>query len=254
MKVVKKRTCDHCNSEISLSNFEKHRVSASCKNGGKNRTKPEKYPWESWKIKDDLYQLECGYIGNKVACRNKLNSKNLVEAGKKCGNLTSFNEEKKRLGLPAHNKGKKATQESKEKLSKSLKLYFVKNGTNTLSEETKNLLSIKKKQLYKDHPEKHPNYKLAGNRNKMNYPETVAHDWFKKNGIKAEHNQKIDRFYPDFTVGSVIIEIDGARWHSSPEQVARDQKRDAILKAAGYTIYRVSTKENIEQRLQEIFK
>jgi len=50
----------------------------------------------------------------------------------------------------------------------------------------------------------------------------------------------------DFLVdGGLIVEVDGAQWHSSPEAVARDQKRDAALKAKGYDILRIPAKTTL---------
>lgn len=248
-----KKECDHCFSMISLSNFEKHRASASCKNGGTNRTRAEKHPWSEWKIGDNLFTLPCGYTGTKVACRNKLNHSSVISSTGPAGNLTHFNEENRLLGRPAHNKGKTASREHREKISKAIKKHIALHGPSPCSEETRKLLSEKKKKLYLDHPEKHPNSKLAGNRNKMSYPERVAAEWFEKNNISAEHNKKVGKFFPDFIVGNVIVEIDGERWHSSPEQVERDRNRDMAISSLGYKIHRIPSKQSIEKRLQEIF-
>lgn len=105
-----------------------------------------------------------------------------------------------------------------------------------------------RKQLHIDHPEMHPNRRLAGNRNKMTYPEKVAYEFLVKSGVKFEHQKQIGRFFPDFVIGNVIIEIDGARWHNTES----DQKRDAILSDMGYKVYRINSKERIEDRIKEI--
>ena len=110
--------------------------------------------------------------------------------------------------------------------------------------------SERKKKLYSDFPDKHPNRKLANNRRKMTYPERLAFDWLTRNNFDFYHNKKVDRYYPDFIIGNVIIEIDGEYWHD--EQL--DKERDSILSGLGYTIYRIKAKERIEQRLEEIFR
>ena len=47
----------------------------------------------------------------------------------------------------------------------------------------------------------------------------------------------------DFLVdGNLIVEVDGARWHSSPEAVARDADRDEALTAKGYDVLRIPAK------------
>ena len=54
------------------------------------------------------------------------------------------------------------------------------------TEEKRKVKSEEKKEFYELNPEAHPNRKLAGNRNKMTYPETVAYDWFIENNIEVE--------------------------------------------------------------------
>ena len=73
-------------------------------------------------------------------------------------------------------------------------------------------------------------------------------DWLDKNNIVYEHNKKIDKFYPDFIIGKVIIEIDGEHSHNKE----KDNSRDAILSSLGYSVYRISAKERIEERLNEL--
>ena len=51
------------------------------------------------------------------------------------------------------------------------------------------------------------------------------------------------RYRLDFLVDdALVVEIDGAEWHSSPEAMARDKKRDEDLVEAGYTILRIPAK------------
>ena len=116
------------------------------------------------------------------------------------------------------------------------------------TDEQKRKKSEWRKQLHKDHPETHPNRRLAGNRNKMTYPEKVAFECLTKIGVQFEHQKQIGRFFPDFVIGNVIIEIDGARWHNTES----DQKRDALLSDMGYKVYRINSKERIEDRIKEI--
>lgn len=106
-----------------------------------------------------------------------------------------------------------------------------------------------RKKLHQDYPETHPNRRLAGNRNKWTYPEKVAGNWLDLKGIKYEYNKKVGRFYPDFVIGNLIIEIDGERWHN-PE---KDALRDKELKDLGFTVFRIKASERIENRLEAIF-
>jgi very-short-patch-repair endonuclease len=118
------------------------------------------------------------------------------------------------------------------------------------TEEQKKAKSEWRKELHKTNPESHPNRRLAGNRNKMSYPERVAWDWFAKNGIIAEPQKQVGKYFPDFVIGNVIIEIDGEHWHD-PQ---KDSVRDEYLVSQGYTVYRIKAKEFIENKLETIFK
>jgi len=40
--------------------------------------------------------------------------------------------------------------------------------------------------------------------------------------------------------GGVDFEIDGVNWHKEPEQVEKDVKRDAVLRANGWTVVRIT--------------
>jgi very-short-patch-repair endonuclease len=116
------------------------------------------------------------------------------------------------------------------------------------TEEMRKAKSEWRKQLHKDYPETHPNRRLAGNRNKMTYPEKVAYEYLQKMGIKFEHQKKIDKFFPDFVIDNIIIEIDGANWHNKE----KDNKRDEVLSTQGYKVFRILSSEKIEEKIAEI--
>lgn len=116
------------------------------------------------------------------------------------------------------------------------------------TEEKRKEKSEWRKQLHKDFPEMHPNRKLAGNRKKMSYPEKVAFEFLTRHNIVFEHNKKIDKYYPDFVIGNIIIEIDGVQWHDKE----KDRIRDEIISSYGYSVVRILSSENIEQRLTDI--
>lgn len=61
--------------------------------------------------------------------------------------------------------------------------------------------------------------------------------------ISLDMQIEVLRYRLDFLVDKrLVVEIDGAAWHSSPDAVARDQSRDAELHAAGYQILRIPAK------------
>lgn len=116
------------------------------------------------------------------------------------------------------------------------------------TEERRKAKSEWRKKLHEEHPETHPNRRVAGNKNKWTKPERRAGDWLELNNIPYERNKKVDRFFPDFVVGNIIIEIDGAYWHNKE----KDAERDLVLSGLGYIIYRIDANDIIEDRLQEI--
>ena len=248
-----KRQCESCGSVVSLSNFERHRNSVACRNGGKGKTKVEKHSWEDWKIGENLFRLPCGYVGTKRACCNKMNNQRSIEKNPE-GNFAGYLAQVRSGARGVHNKGLSLPERQREKISKAIKQYHVVNGDSAVSDKTRKRLSEARTRFLHGNPQAHINARVAGNRSKMTYPERVANDWFKFQNIPAIHNQRVGRFFPDFTVGKTIIEIDGEQWHSSPEQRARDEKRDAILMSLGFTVYRIPSKEPIEKRLREIFQ
>lgn len=183
--------------------------------------------------------------------------------GKECKNLNSLrNHERlcpsnpernyvsRTAGKTAWNKG--LTKETDSRVLKNAQATSValkgKPSKTIWTTEMKKAKSEWRKQLHKDFPETHPNRRLAGNRKKMSYPERVAYDFLNAHGIVFEHQKKIDRFYPDFVVDKLVIEIDGAQWHNDK----KDKIRDEIISSYGYKVVRILSSENIEQRLKEI--
>jgi very-short-patch-repair endonuclease len=108
--------------------------------------------------------------------------------------------------------------------------------------ERRKTQSEAKKKLYKEHPEKHPNRKLANNRQQMSYPEKLVYDWLTTQSIEFIHQRKIDKYYVDFNIGSLCIEVDGKYFHNKESDI----KRDKIISDLGFTIRRVSASNIIK--------
>ena len=182
---------------------------------------------------------------------------------KNCKSLNSFKNHER---LCPHNPDRKYVSHTKGKtpwnkgLTKETDERVAENAkgvSNTLkgrpssvvwTDEMRKAKSDWRKQFHKDFPEMHPNRRLAGNRKKMSYPEKVAYDYLTRYNIVFEHNKKIDKYYPDFVIGKLIVEIDGAQWHDKE----KDKIRDEIISSYGYQIVRILSTENIEERLSEI--
>ena len=182
---------------------------------------------------------------------------------KDCKSLNSFKNHER---LCPHNPDRKYVSHTKGKtpwnkgLTKETDERVAENAkgvSNTLkgrpssvvwTDEMRKAKSDWRKQLHKDFPEMHPNRRLAGNRKKMSYPEKVAYDYLTRYNIVFEHNKKIDKYYPDFVIGKLIVEIDGAQWHDKE----KDKIRDEVISSYGYQVVRILSTENIEERLSEI--
>ena len=62
-------------------------------------------------------------------------------------------------------------------------------------------------------------------------------------GIKLEMQKPISRYRADFVLNDrLVVEIDGARWHGSPEAKARDAKRDREMQAMRFEVLRIPAK------------
>lgn len=112
------------------------------------------------------------------------------------------------------------------------------------TEERRKAKSEQKKKLYTEHPEKHPNRKLAYNRVKMSYPEQITFDWLKEHNISFKHQKQFGKYFVDFYIQdkNLAIEIDGEHWHDKE----RDKIRDSwIIDNFKISIIRISTKEKL---------
>jgi len=62
-------------------------------------------------------------------------------------------------------------------------------------------------------------------------------------GLRLDMQVEVMSYRLDFLIDKrLIVEIDGAAWHSSPEAVERDKKRDSSLSSVGYHILRIPAK------------
>ena len=168
-----------------------------------------------------------------------------------------FNKEREH----AWNKG--LTKETDERVKKqaetfssNIKKGITKQYDHSLiwTEERRKEQSERKKKLYAEHPEKHPNVKLAGNHGKMTYPEQLAFDWLNEHSIKNEHNyhfvseqfnRYVDFYLPDL---NVFIEIDGEYWHKDKQ---KDIDKDADAAKYGIKTIRIKPKLNVLNQLEE---
>lgn len=169
------------------------------------------------------------------------------------------------LGKTAWNKGlTKETDLRVKKNSESVRIAM-KNSelvkehlSNMWTNELRQKQSERKKKFYSEHPDQHPNVKLAGNRGKMTYPEQITFDWLNKHSILNEHNYHFvsDKFnrYVDFYLPTlkIFIEVDGEHWHQDTQKDI-DKDNDALK--YGIKTIRIKPKLNVINQLEDaLFK
>lgn len=186
----------------------------------------------------------CSYC--QKSCKNKNSLQNHERLCKENPNKQESNfKHVKQPWNKGLNKSDPRVAKNAENVSKALK---GKPSKTIWTDEMRKAKSEWRKQLHIDHPETHPNRRLAGNRKSMSYPEKIAFDYLTQQGIEFEHNKKVGKYYPDFILGNLIIEIDGEHWHDKENDAIRDEE----LNKLGFNVIRISTKEHIENRLKEI--
>lgn len=125
------------------------------------------------------------------------------------------------------------------------------------TEERRKEQSERKKLLYSEHPEKHPNRKLAGNRGKMTYPEQLVNDWLIEHAIEFVQNYQYitDKFnrYVDFYLveQNIFIEVDGEYWHKDK---TLDETKDFDAMQHGIKTIRIKPKYNVIEQLEQELK
>lgn len=72
-------------------------------------------------------------------------------------------------------------------------------------------------------------------------------------GLKVELQAQLSPYRVDFLVNDwLVVEIDGAKYHSTPEAIARDQARDSDLQGRGYAVLRIPAKTVLYARVEAI--
>lgn len=68
-------------------------------------------------------------------------------------------------------------------------------------------------------------------------------------GLTLQMQVPVMNYRLDFLIDDgLIVEVDGAQWHSSPEAIERDAERDKALAAKGYEILRIPAKVTLYKR------
>lgn len=250
---MKYSICPICSRQIANNSYNKHIAAHS---------KPVRYLRSL-----DHDGLNCQYC-NKL-CKNR---NSLAQHEIRCSANDSPTKVATRGNTVSHtawNKG--LTKETDERIAKSAenvsktlqqkvadgwKPFFATDDFWT--EEARHKRSEEKIQLFKEHPELHPNRRLASNKT-MSYPERVASDWLTAHGITYVYQYKttfkdksryVDFFLEDY---KLYIEIDGEYWHSKYEE--KDIAKDLFaLESQGIETLRIKPKLGVEKQLAQYFK
>jgi len=80
---------------------------------------------------------------------------------------------------------------------------------------------------------------------RVSIPEKIAGDWMTQMGIQVEPQKRLGHWCYDFFVPyiNLVIEVDGAFWHSSPKTKERDLRKERNILELGYTMFRVDAEE-----------
>lgn len=75
--------------------------------------------------------------------------------------------------------------------------------------------------------------------------EVSVMDHLQSRGVKIDRSYKAGRWTFDGRISEtkILIEADGCFWHSSPEVISRDARKDVWCKESGYELFRVKEKE-----------
>ena len=86
-------------------------------------------------------------------------------------------------------------------------------------------------------------------------------EWLDELGIVYDREVSIDRYYADFVIDKLAIEVNGAQWHEKEDlrqgQKNRDQSKYRTIISLGYTILilpesDIKSKES-QVKLQKLF-
>ena len=90
-------------------------------------------------------------------------------------------------------------------------------------------------------------------RNIKSQPEKFFEKVLNNNHIHFEREKKVGKYFLDFVIGTIDLEIDGKQ-HKYPERVKSDLERDKFLRSEGYFVYRIAWNEINSENGKEIMK
>ena len=257
-----KVVCTSCGREISKSNFNRHQLA--------HLNNPKAFLDKSnYALTHE--GLTCQFCGKECKNRNSLcNHERLckLNPNHQLSSFVALNEKIRRGEVKQWNAGlTKDTDERvaknaeslssalQQKVSAGWKPYFASDEFWTADMRAQK--SAEKIQLFKEHPELHPNRKLASNKS-MSYPEQITANWLSDHNISYEcqyrtvfndKNRYVDFYLADY---KLYIEVDGEYWHAKSTEI--DAAKDLFaLQKQGINTLRIKPKLGIEKQLSQFF-
>lgn len=236
-KVIEKVNCQYCNKLFSLIQLKRHeKYCHENPTGSKFNENPNSSA--SNELRDDLF---CRYCNKQ--CKN-LNSQKQHEIRCKenpdriaTAIIENFNA--KHAGLTPWNKG--LTKETDPRVLSSAnslkghKCWLGKHHSN----ESKEKISRSMKKFLSENPDKVPY--LLNHSSKTSYPEQYFIDLFKSELIDVQYHYQINKYQLDFcnVQKKIDIEVDGEQHFTDDRIYQSDRERDKFLKNLDWQIYRI---------------
>ena len=247
-----KAICDLCGQQISLSNLSKHLR--------RHQNHPETFKKVEGEIICEYCHKVCKNLKSKASHQRfcEANSDRIISP-LSLWNLSEHTVWNKGLTKESDDRillsSIKKKETFRDKISNGWKPYF--STDQYWTKERRDNKSLEKISLYKQYPEKHPNRKLASNKN-MTYPEKVAADWLSQNNIdflfqyRTEFENTfrfVDFYIPEY---NLYLEIDGEYWHKDHRDLDKRKDEYAYCVQKIFTL-RISSKEKIIEKLSQYF-
>lgn len=140
---------------------------------------------------------------------------------------------------------KGCTKETCPTIAKSSKTLKEKYASGQLvakghshTEESKRKLSESMRRFYKEHPEKIP-FRVWHYSKGESYPEKHFREWLENEGIEFKQQYAFETYNLDFLIGNIDLEIDGEQHFRTQRAIDRDLRRNQILEDNGFKVIRV---------------
>lgn len=229
-----KVTCELCGQEISKSNYSKHLL--------RHQNNPQSFSDRVYKINHD--GLNCQFCHKECKNKNSLcNHERLCKQNpnRQESKLASYHQTNNSV---VWNKGlTKDTDPRVAAQSASLKEYYQNHDGiwkgKKHSQEEKDKIGEGVKQFLVEHPDMVPY--LRNHSSKQSYPEAYFQELFENEKLPLIYHKQISTYQLDFCNEEKLIdiEIDGDQHYLDPKVIANDEKRTSYLKSLGWTIFRI---------------